>query len=514
MKWGIAAVCSLVLTLVTIVPPTLPGDWARLNSAGAYIPLVLDYPWPSYLLQFGLWLGIIVPLLLTLNWKHQTRWAQKPDSRILFAVMSATLLGFGLRLYRLDQLPLIIDEIGFAARASDMLHDDPIPIFAPGHNGNPATYSWLMAGSMSLFGQTRWAMRLISLIAGTLTIPSAYLLVKQWLGYPSAWIAAFVIAVYPAQMHFSRLALYNSIDPMFMLLSLTALHRGLRRPKPHPNHLLLAGMLAGIAQYFYHGSRLLLLLVVIYVLLIAYQRHWAWRTIGRVMVTVGIPLLLVSLPRFAPMFTAGLPLTGNLDGVRLPVDLADNALRAVMAWVGQPDISPFWLSDSPLLPLLMLIAFVLGTVLSLKHLTHPMTIVLLLFLALTTVFGGVIWPAAPLYVRYMTALPAIILLVMRPIQYGRMRHSWLRWASLVFTGVLIIQGIVVSIQHRNEEVIRVRPGIWEADALAQQATHLRTGAPVIASVSVNFSEVERITFADWVAAYGERRRVQIESPSP
>lgn len=126
--------------------------------------------------------------------------------------------------------------------------------------------------------------------------------------------------------------------------------------------------------------------------------------------------ILFSLPRFAPMFIADLPLTGNLNIVRLPADLGANAVRSLLAWVGQLDISPFWLSSASLLPLSALLAVGVGLVICLRRLLDPRHAVIVATLLLTTVFGGVIWTASPLYVCYMTALPAIVLLVALPFQ--------------------------------------------------------------------------------------------------
>jgi 4-amino-4-deoxy-L-arabinose transferase-like glycosyltransferase len=337
--------------------------------------------------------------------------------RYITVLIVVILLGFGLRLYTLDHLPLIVDEIGFAARASDMLHGQRIPIFAPGHNGNPAVFSWLLAGSMDLFGQNRFAMRLIPLAFGTLSIPAAYALGRAWWSPRVGLIAAAFLATYPAQVYFSRLALYNIVDPFFALLALAVLARALRQMRLAD--FALAGVSAGIAQYFYHGSRLLPVLMIVYAIIHSLNAKAQGRKDAKIIQSLCVMLfafILVSLPRFSPMFTADLPLTGNLNAIRLPADLGANTLRSVLAWVGQPDVSPFWLSDVPLLPFFALLAGAVGLVICLRHLRDARHMVIVLTLMLTTIFGGMIWTASPLYVRYMTALPAIVLLVALPFE--------------------------------------------------------------------------------------------------
>src|SRR5262249_55926508 len=80
-------------------------------------------------------------------------------------------------------------------------------------------------------------------------------------------------------------------------------------------------------------------------------------------------------------------------------------------WVGQPDVSPFWLSNQPLLLWPAMLAFLLGCWYCLRRWPDPRAVVLLFSILLTSLFGGAIWTAAPLYVRYMAGLPAIVLLV-------------------------------------------------------------------------------------------------------
>ncbi len=522
----LAVGCSAALTILTIMPPVIGGDWARLDQFGKYIPNYVNYNWPSYVLQFGLWLG----LMLALWWAFASPSLQyipnipnDRNLRYLTAIMVVTFVGFGLRLYTLDRLPLLVDEIGFAARASDMLHGQRIPIFAPGHNGNPAVFSWLLSGSMDLFGQNRFAMRLVSLAFGTLSIPAAYALGRAWWSQRVGIIAAAFLATYPAHVYFSRLALYNIVDPFFALLALAILARSMRRVRLAD--FVMAGVFAGIAQYFYHGSRLLPVLMVVYILFHIFNARVQWPKDAKKTSTclrTSMPLclgamvfafILVSLPRFAPMMTDNLPLSGNLNVMRLPADLGANALRSVLAWVGQSDISPFWLSATPLLPMFALLACGLGLVISLRCLRDPRYVVIVVALLLTTIFGGVIWTASPLYVRYMTALPAIVLLVARPFHRKQALNRQVARNSTIIARMIVLaivtQGIIISLQQPAEAYSKIPAGLWEQDQLAQSAAQLPAGVEARFKVSGDFGAVDRITIADYVAAYGQRRAVTV-----
>jgi hypothetical protein len=512
--WVIAGLCSLALAGITLDSPTIPGDWARLDQFGIYIPNSAKYPWPSYAAQLALWIAMIGCLAaLALSSSDRRAVGTRPSSsrrnpRIdYFAVVALTLLGFGLRLHRLSDLPLIIDEIGFAAWGSDIMRGQHIPIFAPGHNSNPAVYSWLVAGSMSLFGQNAFAIRLIPVMFGTLSIPAVYALGRIWWSRRIGLIAMAFLATYPTHVHFSQLSIYNLVDPFFAMLALAALSR-----QASARSWILAGVFAGIAQYFYHGARLLIILMPVYAVttLVKEAKPPAmslnFRVNGFWMVAA---FVAVSLPRFAPMIARQLPLTGNLEALRLPHDLAANSLRAVLAWVGQPDISPFWLGSGPLVEWPSLVVFGVGLSVALRGWYDARHIVLILSVVLTTVFGGVIWSAAPLYIRYMTALPAIASLVGIGLdQIARMRRfPLILYGSVIALG---IQGSYISlVQHPAEAHARVSQSQWIEDDLARQAAKLPDGTAVILKVSSEFSDTQMITVAHYVAAYGQRRAVAV-----
>src|SRR5262249_23710082 len=157
-----------------------------------------------------------------------------------------------------------------------------------------------------------------------------------------------------------------------------------------------------------------------------------------------------------------------------------------------------------------------------RRLHDPRHVVIVSTLLLTTIFGGVIWTASPLYVRYMTALPAIVLLVALPFEkmqdinhrgtenteiskQGETRQ-FVVWGLVL---VIMVQGIIVSLRQPEEAYRRVPAGLWEQDALALSAAGLPAGVEAQFNVSADFSAVDRITIADYVAAYGQRRAVAV-----
>gem|GEM_PF-2407203 len=566
----VPVVCSLFLTYLSITPPVIPTDWARLDALGMYVPVRLDYAWPSYAAQVGLWLVMVGAIGLSAvssqrSAKEEKRNAEIQRNRVaegyekksygvIWILAVITLLGFGLRLHTLDALPLLIDEIGFAAHASDILHGQHVPIFAPGHNANPSVYSWLVAGAMALFGQNTFAIRLLPLVFGTLSIPAIYALGRAWWSRRVGLLAAAFLATYPAHIFFSRLSLYNLVDPFFAMLALAFLPHPLtpsplRREGEQQRRWIMAGLLAGIAQYFYHGSRLLLVLLAVYGVLSAIkqrekripeEQRYREAEENYQILCFSVPLNLcvtllwfclsfavVALPRFAPVLVNRLPVTGNEAALRLPADLGANSLRALLAWVGQPDVSPFWLSGAPLLEWPALLAVAVGLVVSLRRWRDPRYAALIASVALVTVVGGAIWAAAPLYVRYMTAVPAIGLLLAVGIEKiksvsqrykgteAQRRDVGTRYivaAQLIAITVIAVQGIYAA-ARQPAAFARVTASQWIEQDLAQKAAALplETGAVLI--VPADFNEVQQITIAHYVAALGQRRVVALAANS-
>jgi hypothetical protein len=521
----VSAACGLLLTHLTVAPPMLPDDWARLDYYGVYIPPTIDYNWSPYWLQVVLLLGMslvlclphFAPLPLWQGLGSKFRSPSPSERGKYFSVrhwckfyspspclerglggeaIALTLLGFWLRLSSWERLPLIIDEIGFAARASDILHGQHVPLLAPGHNGNPSLYSATLALSMSLWGQNLFAIRIIPILFGTLSIPAAYAFGRAWWSHRGGVIAAAFLATYPAHVFISRLSLYNIITPLFSLLTLALLGRAIRRGDFFS--YTLVGITAAWGQYFYHGSRSLLVVMGVYILL-----KFRWRHLKPTL-WLGLVLLILLFPLVYSLAYHDLPLSGNQNTLKLPDDFASNAGRAWLTWLGQRDTSPFWLSNTPLLPWGAMILFWLGLLLPPKRDTRYG--VLLLLLILTTLFGGMLLTAAPLYVRYIVAVPGIVgFLVMGAERLKR--YPLVRWGVLL---LVCLQGIwIARWQHPQDAYERITPSQWLEDSLARGAAGLPDGVGVVFPVPMEFDAVQKITLADYVAAYGQRRPVSI-----
>jgi hypothetical protein len=79
--------------------------------------------------------------------------------------------------------------------------------------------------------------------------------------------------------------------------------------------------------------------------------------------------------------------------------------------------------------------------------------------------------------------------------------------------ILIIcgQGIWAAGEQMREAIGRVSESQWIEDDLAQRGAALPAGTAAVLIVPENFGEVQKITIAHYVAAYGERRAVVVNS---
>jgi len=104
--------CMVALTALTVSAPVIPGDWARLDAFGKYIPNTIFHDWPPYLGQIGLWLGGMAGLWVGLRQEKTRVIPNIPNRRqlsILMILVVAIGVGFGLRLHGLGGLSLLID---------------------------------------------------------------------------------------------------------------------------------------------------------------------------------------------------------------------------------------------------------------------------------------------------------------------------------------------------------------------------------------------------------------------
>lgn len=114
------------------------------------------------------------------------------------------LIALGLRLYALGQNSLWVDEHASLLTARFPLAD--IPTAALSHDAfEPPVYFWLLHLVIQLFGESEFALRLLSAVAGALTIPLAAFLFRSLGATTSmALVGAALLALSPLHLWYSQ----------------------------------------------------------------------------------------------------------------------------------------------------------------------------------------------------------------------------------------------------------------------------------------------------------------------
>jgi len=176
-----------------------------------------------------------------------TRW-------VALAVVALTIVAGVLRWAALDAGPpgLYRDEAFNGLDALRVLAGER-SIFFPANNGREPLFIYLAAGAVALLGRSPGALRVVSALAGTLTIPALYWLGRELFGRRVGLWAAALAVTSVWLLSLSRIALRAGLLPLVAALALAAAWRGQRlRSLPW---MLAAGALLGLSFYTYLAAR-------------------------------------------------------------------------------------------------------------------------------------------------------------------------------------------------------------------------------------------------------------------
>lgn len=232
-------------------------------------------PRQSYLPQFLMWLGAIAAYSIAIT---PPRTLPREDWGIWWEVNRRTvviltvivLAAFAVRAWNLENIPQTLggDEGSQGLEAIKILN---------GEIRNPFTTGWLGVPTMSFFyntitigplGRTITALRLPWAVIGTATVLVFFWLTTRLHGVKFGLVAAALLGTYHFHIHFSRLGSNQIADPFFIALQLLFLYRG--RDKQSAWNFILAGVVVGVAQYFYAGARLTMIMLGLMLL------HFIW----------------------------------------------------------------------------------------------------------------------------------------------------------------------------------------------------------------------------------------------
>lgn len=187
------------------------------------------------------------------------------------ALAAALFLGGGARfLFAANAPGLWYDEAINGLDALSILREPGFPLFFDTNNHvREPLYMYFEAIGVLAGGTSAFAIRSVSAVLGTLTIPIVWLAAREWRGpYFALWALAF-FAVLRWHVHFSGLAFRTILAPLFAAALLLFYLRFARTR--HWRDGVLAGLTLGGGAYSYLAFRL-----VPFIMLIP-AAQWFWR---------------------------------------------------------------------------------------------------------------------------------------------------------------------------------------------------------------------------------------------
>lgn len=199
----------------------------------------------------------------------------------LVAILLGALL---LRVSWLDEVPagLFVDEAALGLNAWSLLTEGtgedgtrwPLYFWSLGTSYKNPVFIYSALLPVSLLGLSEFSIRLVSALYGTLAVFALYLVGRELWGRGAALSAAFVLALTPWHLHFSRVAFELITFPTLWLLSWWAFLRAVRC---NGWYWLLTGLLLSLTMLSYVPAKMFVLLMLP-VLLLSHFRRIDWRS--------------------------------------------------------------------------------------------------------------------------------------------------------------------------------------------------------------------------------------------
>jgi len=229
------------------------------DTLSNYIPVI-----SIWLLAAVFYLAALIPVgVLQHNWRE---WflSHKHELLILGAIF---LLATAFRFYKLGDYPRVIDgdegRIGLFAQGT--VTGTLVNPYALWENIG-ALYLQAINFVISWLGASPFSLRLLPAIAGTLAIPSIYLLARQVSNKNVAIIAAILLAISHTHIHFSRTVAVSYIQGTWLIpLQLYFLLSGLEKRSSW--RAGLAGILVAIDMSIYLSAQITIGIIVVYMLI-------------------------------------------------------------------------------------------------------------------------------------------------------------------------------------------------------------------------------------------------------
>ncbi|MBI5963882.1 MAG: glycosyltransferase family 39 protein [Chloroflexi bacterium] len=250
---GLMFLATVGLTVTLIFNVTDYARTKQLDYAGT-----VEWLLSIFCLAFGiLWVSKWKPIQPREAWEWIK--ANKIEFGLAATVMLAALI---VRMVYLTDhpYPWSGDEASVGLDAVRTMNGSITNLFDTSWSGQPNVSFLPTAFSMIIFGKTMFAIKMVSVITGTLSILALYFLAREWFGVEIALISSAFLVAYPFHLQFSRIGVDNIFDSLMAPLVIWLIFRAARL-KSLPLYLL-AGITTGLTIYTYVGTRLVVAMAI------------------------------------------------------------------------------------------------------------------------------------------------------------------------------------------------------------------------------------------------------------
>ncbi len=318
------------------------------------------------------------------------------------------------------------DEASIGIEARRILDGTVTNFFDAGWSSQPNWSFVPTAITQVLFGQTIFAVRLASAIAGTLGVLFVVLAGREMFNPAVGLMAGSFLAAMPYHLHFSRIGVANIVDSLVSPAMFWLIARGI--DKDDARYYYSAGAVAGLSIYTYAGTRLVLILAFLtFLFLILRQRnylstHWKHLIAFAGGTAISAAPQAAFFVRHPDIFIGrlgqeGLFLNDWLAGQMAATGkgaleiLFEQFARTILVFIASAAPGNFFNSPQPYLTLLGSILFLAGMAYAFACISEPRYFILINWFWMPVLFGGILTLNPPANTRMLMTTPAVAILV-------------------------------------------------------------------------------------------------------
>jgi hypothetical protein len=413
-------------------------------------------------------LSLTVAILWVAHWRPATPrvvWEWIKANPVEFSLVTAIIIaGLVIRMAVLTEhpYPWSGDEASVGMEARRILRGENTDWFNTGWSGQPNVSFLPTVFNMLIFGETIFAVKMTSVITGTLAILALYLLAREWFGWEIALIASGFLIAYPFHLQFSRIGVNNVIDSLMAPLVIWLIFRAVRT-KSLPTYLL-AGIATGLTFYTYVGTRLVLAMAIGTFVYIGLREKGFWKNnlpqlstyLAALLITlapIGIffikqpSLFMTRINQEGIFLNNWLPRQMEITGQNVWQILLSQFSKTMLVFFSQNAVD-FLNFDRPYLTVLGAVFFVIGLAVAFRRLFEPRYFILQAWFWSVLILGGILTLNPPANTRLVMTIPVTGLFIAlgawqisKVLLHLKFKQSWVYSLCIVLVITLGFQNL-------------------------------------------------------------------------